>query len=95
MEAIFNVVLPVFAIIGCGYLAGRFRILGDDSTEALNAFVAMHDREALLEAARAAEGRIAAGDARPLEGVPLGVKDLEDTVGLPNTQGSRIHASPR
>ncbi|HJO25172.1 MAG TPA: amidase [Myxococcota bacterium] len=58
----------------------------------LNAFVAMHDRDRLLAAARAAEARIQSGDARPLEGIPLGVKDLEDTVDLPNTKGSRIHA---
>lgn len=38
MQAIFTVVLPIFAIIGCGYAAGRFRILGDQSSEALNAF---------------------------------------------------------
>ena len=42
---------------------------------ALNAVVAMHDPETLLERAREAEGRIARGEARPLEGVPLGVKD--------------------
>jgi len=57
----------------------------------LNAFVAMHDRERLLAAARAAEERIQAGEARPLEGISFGVKDLEDTVGLPNTWGSRVH----
>jgi len=58
----------------------------------LNAFVAMHPRERLVEAARAAETRIGRGEARPLEGVPLGVKDLEDAAGLPNTRGSRIYA---
>lgn len=58
----------------------------------LNAFVAMHDGERLLAAARAAEERIQAGEARPLEGIPLGVKDLEDAVGLPNTRGSLVHA---
>jgi aspartyl-tRNA(Asn)/glutamyl-tRNA(Gln) amidotransferase subunit A len=56
--------------------------------EKLNAFVALRDREALLADARAAEARIRAGDRRPLEGVPLGVKDLEDTEGLVTTQGS-------
>ncbi len=39
MQSIFNVVLPVFAIILTGFLAGRFRFLGDDSSEALNRFV--------------------------------------------------------
>ena len=38
MQAIFTVVLPVFAIVGCGYVAGRLRILGEQSSEALNAF---------------------------------------------------------
>ena len=56
----------------------------------LNAFVALHPREKLLAAARAAEARIARGEARPLEGIPLGVKDLEDAAGLPNTQGSLL-----
>jgi len=62
-----------------------------DATNAdLNAFVAMHPREKLLAAARAAEARLARGEARKLEGIPLGVKDLEDAEGLPNTQGSLL-----
>ena len=56
----------------------------------LNSFVALRDREALLADARAAEARIARGEARPLEGIPLGVKDLEHVAGLPNTLGSLI-----
>ena len=48
-----------------------------DATNAdLNAFVALHPREKLIAAARAAEARLARGEARPLEGIPLGVKDL-------------------
>ena len=39
MAAIVDVVLPVFAIMLAGYLAGRFRLLGDASSEALNGFV--------------------------------------------------------
>lgn len=39
MEAVFNVVLPVFSLIFCGYLAARFGVLGSDSTQALNKFV--------------------------------------------------------
>ncbi|MBM3564829.1 MAG: AEC family transporter [Alphaproteobacteria bacterium] len=39
MAPVVNVVLPVFALILVGYLAGRFRLLGDASTEALNRFV--------------------------------------------------------
>jgi aspartyl-tRNA(Asn)/glutamyl-tRNA(Gln) amidotransferase subunit A len=58
----------------------------------LNAFVALRPREALLADARAAEARIARGEARPLEGIPLGVKDLEAVAGLLHTQGTRIYA---
>jgi aspartyl-tRNA(Asn)/glutamyl-tRNA(Gln) amidotransferase subunit A len=58
----------------------------------LGAFVALRDRERLLADARTAEARIARGEARPLEGVPLGVKDLEDVAGLPTSHGSRIFA---
>jgi aspartyl-tRNA(Asn)/glutamyl-tRNA(Gln) amidotransferase subunit A len=58
----------------------------------LNAFVALHPREKLLADARDAEARLARGEARPLEGIPLGVKDLEDAAGLPNTQGSLLFA---
>jgi hypothetical protein len=39
MDAVLNVVLPVFGIMLAGYLAGHFRILGESSGEALNAFV--------------------------------------------------------
>ena len=54
----------------------------------LNAFVALRPRDALLAEARAADERIVRGDARPLEGIPLGVKDLEDAEGLITTHGS-------
>lgn len=39
MTPVLDVVLPVFAIILAGYAAGRFRWLGEASTEALNRFV--------------------------------------------------------
>jgi hypothetical protein len=39
MSAIVNIVLPVFGIMLAGYLAGRFRLLGEASSEALNRFV--------------------------------------------------------
>jgi aspartyl-tRNA(Asn)/glutamyl-tRNA(Gln) amidotransferase subunit A len=57
-----------------------------------NAFVALRDRDALLADARAAEARVARGEARPLEGVPLGVKDLEDAEGLVTTHGCKLFA---
>ena len=60
-----------------------------DATHAdLNAVVARRDAEELLRDARTAEARIARGEARPLEGIPLGVKDLEDAEGLVTSQGS-------
>ncbi|HYG89531.1 MAG TPA: AEC family transporter [Azospirillum sp.] len=39
MSAVFNVVLPVFAIILAGYLSGKAKLLGSASSEALNKFV--------------------------------------------------------
>lgn len=60
----------------------------DQRNPELNAVVAMYDRDALLAQAREAEARIARGEARPLEGVPLGVKDLEDCAGLITSHGS-------
>jgi aspartyl-tRNA(Asn)/glutamyl-tRNA(Gln) amidotransferase subunit A len=60
----------------------------DATHSKLNAVVAMHDREQLLAQASEAEARIARGEGRPLEGVPLGVKDLEDTAGLITSHGS-------
>ncbi len=54
----------------------------------LNAFCAMRAEQALDEA-RAMDERIARGEAAgALAGLPLGVKDLEDALGLPTTFGS-------
>lgn len=63
----------------------------DETHGDLNAFVAMRDREALMDDAERSEERILRGEAGPLEGIPLGVKDLEHAEGLPNTEGSLIH----
>jgi len=54
----------------------------------LNAFVAFREREQLLADASAADVRLARGEARPLEGIPLGVKDLENAAGLVTSEGS-------
>ena len=56
----------------------------------LNAIVSQRPREELLADAEAADARRAAGDPRPLEGVPLGVKDLEDVAGMVTSMGSRV-----
>jgi len=54
----------------------------------LNAFVALRPEAALAEAAAMTE-RIATGeDPGPLAGLPLGVKDLEDTAGMVTSYGS-------
>ncbi|MCA9509983.1 MAG: amidase [Myxococcales bacterium] len=58
----------------------------------LNAFTNLRDRERALADARASDARRARGEARALEGLPLGVKDLEDAEGLPTTLGSRAFA---
>ncbi len=39
MDALINVVVPVFGVVLTGYLAGRFEVLGPDSAAALNRFV--------------------------------------------------------
>ncbi len=55
---------------------------------ALNAFI-MLDRPAAERAAAEVDAKVARGeDPGPLAGVPFGVKDLEDLIGFPTTQGS-------
>lgn len=58
--------------------------------EDLNAFCSLREREAILADARASDARISRGEARPLEGIPLGVKELEAAEGLPHTEGCLI-----
>ena len=60
----------------------------DETHDHLNAIVSRRDTDDLLSDARQAEARIAKGEARPLEGIPLGVKDLEDVEGLVTSHGS-------
>jgi aspartyl-tRNA(Asn)/glutamyl-tRNA(Gln) amidotransferase subunit A len=55
----------------------------------LNAFV-LETPEKALQMAAAADARIASGDAGPLEGAPLGIKDLFCTEGVRATACSRI-----
>jgi aspartyl-tRNA(Asn)/glutamyl-tRNA(Gln) amidotransferase subunit A len=59
------------------------------SARPLNAFV-LETPEKALEMARASDARIAAGQAGPLEGAPIGVKDLFCTQGVRSTAASRI-----
>jgi aspartyl-tRNA(Asn)/glutamyl-tRNA(Gln) amidotransferase subunit A len=60
----------------------------DETNGDLNAVVGMRARAEIMADARAAADRIARGEGRPLEGVPLGVKDLEDVAGLITSHGS-------
>ncbi|WP_300015696.1 Asp-tRNA(Asn)/Glu-tRNA(Gln) amidotransferase subunit GatA [uncultured Roseobacter sp.] len=56
---------------------------------ALNAFV-HHTPELALERAAAADARIVKGDAPDMCGLPIGIKDLFCTKGVPSQAGSRI-----
>lgn len=56
---------------------------------ALNAFV-HHTPEFARDQARAADARLAAGDAPAMCGLPIGVKDLFCTKGVPSQAASRI-----
>jgi len=58
----------------------------------LNAITTRRDPDACLADAHAAEARLARGEGRPLEGIPLGVKELEDVAGMPSTEGSLLFA---
>ena len=54
----------------------------------LGAFVARAPRDDLAARARDAQARWDRGEARPLEGLPLAVKDEEDVAGFVTTHGS-------
>lgn len=60
-----------------------------DGAGALNAFV-HHTPEIALDQATAADKRIKAGDAPAMCGLPIGIKDLFCTKGVPSQAGSRI-----
>ncbi|MBP6737699.1 MAG: Asp-tRNA(Asn)/Glu-tRNA(Gln) amidotransferase subunit GatA [Rhodobacteraceae bacterium] len=60
-----------------------------DAGDGLNAFV-HKTPEIALEQARAADARLAAGDAPSMCGIPLGIKDLFCTKGVPSQAASNI-----
>lgn len=66
-------------------LLARIRFLDDE----LNAYLTVSDELALEQAAEA-DKRIAAGDDTPLLGIPVAVKDIISTEGVPSTAGSKI-----
>ncbi len=59
----------------------------------VNAFRVVLDERALAEADQA-EGRLKAGDARPLLGVPIAIKDNVDMAGEITTHGTHAHGGP-
>jgi len=60
-----------------------------EAARALNAYV-LETPEKALKMAKASDARRAAGTAGPLEGAPLGIKDLFCTEGVRSTAGSKI-----
>ena len=60
-----------------------------DAGDGLNAFV-HKTPEIALDQARAADARLGAGDAPAMCGIPLGIKDLFCTMGVPSQAGSNI-----
>jgi aspartyl-tRNA(Asn)/glutamyl-tRNA(Gln) amidotransferase subunit A len=60
-----------------------------EAARALNAFV-LETPDKAIEMAKASDARRAAGDAGPLDGAPLGIKDLFCTEGVEATAGSKI-----
>ncbi|MBV2360467.1 Asp-tRNA(Asn)/Glu-tRNA(Gln) amidotransferase subunit GatA [Thalassococcus sp. CAU 1522] len=60
-----------------------------DGAGALGAFV-HHTPDLALDQARAADARIKAGDAPAMCGIPMGIKDLFCTRGVPSQAASRI-----
>jgi aspartyl-tRNA(Asn)/glutamyl-tRNA(Gln) amidotransferase subunit A len=60
-----------------------------EGARALNAYV-LETPEHARKMAQASDARIAAGDARPLEGIPLAIKDLFCTAGVRTTACSKI-----
>jgi len=60
-----------------------------EAARALNAYV-VETPEQALDMALKSDVMLATGDARPLEGVPLGIKDLFCTEGVSSTAASKI-----
>jgi len=77
--------------IGAAELTGAFLSAIERLNPRLNAFITVTPEQALAQA-READKALAAGDARPLTGIPLAIKDLFCTAGVRTTAGSKILA---
>src|SRR4249919_1868723 len=65
----------------------------EELNPALNAFITVTADQALAQA-RTAETEILRDDWRgPLHGIPIGLKDLIDTAGIPTTAASKVYKS--
>ena len=64
-------------------------VVAIEQARALNAYV-LETPDTARAMAKAADARLTAGDARPLEGIPLGIKDLFATKDVRTTACSRI-----
>jgi len=67
----------------------KAHIAAMEAARVLNCFISETPDQALAAAADC-DARIARGDARPLEGIPLGIKDLYCTKGVRTTAASHI-----
>ena len=67
----------------------RAHIAAIEAARGLNAFV-LETPDGALAQASASDERLARGEGGPLEGAPLGIKDLFCTKGVRSTAGSRI-----
>jgi aspartyl-tRNA(Asn)/glutamyl-tRNA(Gln) amidotransferase subunit A len=62
----------------------------DTDGKTINAFIACYPEEALQQAQRAEDALVHGRPIGPLHGIPIAVKDLFFTAGLPTTAGSRV-----
>jgi len=74
--------------LSAGELAAA-HVAAIERADVLNCFVTKTP-ELALAAAKESDARLARGEARPLEGLPLGIKDLYCTKGVRTTAASRI-----
>ena len=68
---------------------GKAHVAAVASAKPLNCFI-VETPDLALKQAEAADARLAKGEGRPLEGIPLGIKDLYCTNGVQTTAASHI-----